>query len=261
MAQRLVRVKRKIRESAIPFDVPPASRLPERLDDVCTVLYLIFNEGYAATAGDRLVRRELCDEAIRLGRVLASLMPQEPELMGLLALMLYHDSRRDARVGPDGALVEYAGNHPAERFNHVHLFHEDPLCAQLWYRRHLDAAVVPGRAPQPPLTDADCRVPRGADRTFPALDRDGMFRTPSAAVAFGDVTLPSYMRQGDRPLVSSRGQLYDHIGLGVRDLDAWIARLRGEGVRLLDDVHPLGDTRSVLIEGPSREVIELVEVG
>ena len=163
--------------------------------------------------------------------------------------------------GPDGALVEYAGNHGAERFNHVHLFHEDPLCAQLWYRRHLDAAVVAGRAPQPTVTDADCRTPRGADRTFPALDPDGMFRTPSATVAFGDVTLPSYMRQGDRPLVSSRGQLYDHIGLGVRDLDAWIVKLRGEGVQLLDDVHPLGDTRAVLIEGPSREAIELVEVG
>jgi RNA polymerase sigma-70 factor (ECF subfamily) len=105
MAQRLVRVKRKIRESAIPFDVPPAERLPERLDDVCTVVYLIFNEGYTASAGDRLVRRELCDEAIRLGRVLASLMPQEPEVMGLLALMLYHDSRREARVAPDGSML------------------------------------------------------------------------------------------------------------------------------------------------------------
>lgn len=105
MAQRLVRVKRKIRESAIPFEIPPAQQLTERLDDVCTVLYLIFNEGYAATGGDRLVRRELCDEAIRLARILASLMPQEPELMGLLALMLYHDSRREARTAPDGSLI------------------------------------------------------------------------------------------------------------------------------------------------------------
>ena len=108
MAQRLVRVKRKIRESVIPFDVPPAAQLPERLDDVCTVLYLIFNEGYSASSGDRLVRRELCDEAIRLARVLAQLMPQEPEVMGLLALMLYHDSRRDARVGADGSLITLA---------------------------------------------------------------------------------------------------------------------------------------------------------
>ncbi len=105
MAQRVVRVKRKIRESVIPFDVPPAERLVERLDDVCTVLYLIFNEGYSASAGDRLIRRELCDDAIRLGRVLATLMPQEPEVMGLLALMLYHDSRRDARVASDGSMV------------------------------------------------------------------------------------------------------------------------------------------------------------
>ena len=105
MAQRLVRVKRKIRESAIPFDLPPAEQLPERLDDVCAVLYLIFNEGYAASSGDRLVRRELCDEAIRLGRVLATLMPDEPEVLGLLALMLYHDSRREARVRGDGSLV------------------------------------------------------------------------------------------------------------------------------------------------------------
>jgi RNA polymerase sigma-70 factor (ECF subfamily) len=105
MAQRLVRVKRKIRESGIPFDIPPAERLPERLDDVCAVLYLIFNEGYASSAGDQLVRRELCDEAIRLGRVLDVLMPQEPEVMGLLALMLYHDSRRDARTAADGSLI------------------------------------------------------------------------------------------------------------------------------------------------------------
>jgi len=72
--------------------------------------------------------------------------------------------------GPDDALVEYAGNHPAERFNHVHLYHEDPFCAQLWYQRHLHAAPVAGRTPRPAVTEADCRVPRGADRTFPALD-------------------------------------------------------------------------------------------
>ena len=108
MAQRLVRTKRKIRESAIPFDVPPAERLPQRLDDVCAVVYLVFNEGYSASAGDRLVRRELCDEAIRLCRVLAALMPNEPEVMGLLALMLYADARRDARTAGDGSLITLA---------------------------------------------------------------------------------------------------------------------------------------------------------
>jgi catechol 2,3-dioxygenase-like lactoylglutathione lyase family enzyme len=162
--------------------------------------------------------------------------------------------------GPDGALVEYAGNHPAERFNHVHLFQEDPFCAQLWYQKHLDAPVFAGRTSRTPLTEATCRVPRGPDRTFPALDRDGMFRTPSAAVVFGDVALPWYMRQGDRPLVGSRGHVYDHIALSVADLDAWVAKLRGEGVTFLEEPYALGDTRAVMIEGPSREALELVEV-
>ena len=163
--------------------------------------------------------------------------------------------------GPDDALVEYAGNHPAERFNHVHLYHEDPYCAQLWYQKHLDASVVAGRTSPTPVTETTCRVPRGLDRTFPALDREGMYRTPSAAVVFGDVAWPSYMRQGDRPLVSTRGQLYDHIGLGVTDLDGWIARLRRGGVRFLEEPYTLGDTRAVMIEGPSREALELVEIG
>ncbi len=105
MAQRLVRAKAKISAAKIPYRVPGESELPGRLRAVLSVIYLIFNEGYTASSGDRLIRQDLCAEAIRLGRLLAGLMPDEPEVMGLLALMLLTDSRRAARIGPDGALV------------------------------------------------------------------------------------------------------------------------------------------------------------
>lgn len=108
MAQRLVRAKHKIKAAGIPYQIPPPEMWPERLDSVLSVLYLIFNEGYAATAGTDLVRGELCDEAIRLGRIVSRLAPDATEAGGLLALMLLHDSRRMARTDADGDILTLA---------------------------------------------------------------------------------------------------------------------------------------------------------
>jgi RNA polymerase sigma-70 factor (ECF subfamily) len=124
LAQRIVRAKRKIQQAGIPYHVPDAEALPPRLSAVQAVLYLIFNEGYTASCGDNLIRKELCGEAIRLTRVLCRLMPGEPENLGLLALMLLHDSRRDTRLDAKGDLVL--------------LEHQDRTC---WPRAQIEEGV------------------------------------------------------------------------------------------------------------------------
>ena len=159
--------------------------------------------------------------------------------------------------GPDNALIEYQGNMPAERFNHVHLYQEDPFCARAWYQRHLNA-TLPANAQ--PRSEADCKVARGPDRSWPALNREGMYRTPTTGVLFGDVSMNWYMRQREVPLQPTRGRLMDHVALSVANLDAWVAKLRAENVRFLEQEYRLGDTRAVMIEGPSREAIEIVEI-
>jgi catechol 2,3-dioxygenase-like lactoylglutathione lyase family enzyme len=155
--------------------------------------------------------------------------------------------------GPDGAIIEYQGNFPAERFNHVHMYQEDPYCAGLWYRNHL------GAAGDVPRGEGDCKAERSAF-SWPALVAEGTRRAPRVNMNFDDVVLTWYPRQDDHPLVPSRGQVTDHIGLSVSDLDAWIAKLRREGVKFLGRPYRLGEWRAVMIEGPSKEALELIEI-
>ena len=154
---------------------------------------------------------------------------------------------------PDEATVEYQGDFPKERFNHVHMYQEDPHCAALWYQKHLSASA---------------KIPRGEDNckeerstySWPALAPEGTRRLIRSGVMFDDVDLYWYPRQDEHPLVSSRGQLMDHIGLSVNDLDVWMAKLRREGVKFLGKPYKLGEWRAVMIEGPSKEALELVEI-
>jgi catechol 2,3-dioxygenase-like lactoylglutathione lyase family enzyme len=160
-------------------------------------------------------------------------------------------------AAPDGAMVEFAGNSPAERFNHVHMYQDDVFCAQIWYQTHLNAPQS-GRGPQ--HTTADCKETRGPEKSWPGLLKDGMFRVPSAGVTFDDVALNWYANQGDESLASTQGHQADHFALSVADLDAWTAKLKKENVTFLKQVYRVGGLRAVMIQGPSHEVIELVEV-
>ena len=163
-------------------------------------------------------------------------------------------------AAPDGAIVEFLGKHPVERFNHVHMFQDDVYCALLWYQTRLNAPVFEDRGPQIPITEDTCRVARGPDPTWPALQKEGLIRSPRAAVQLGEVTLTWYPVQGQAPLASSRGHACDHIGLAVNDLDPWIMKLRKEQVQFLEQEYRVGNHRAVLIEGPSKEAIEIFEI-
>jgi len=158
--------------------------------------------------------------------------------------------------GPDGALVENAGNFPSEYFNHVHMFHEDPACAQLWYMTHLGIGTAePGRGA--PITADNCRRSY-EDVTWPAFDKMGMVRNPAGAVLVSDMA-SILIRPRKGPYISPRGQVVDHVALSVPDLDATIARLQREGVKVSEAIHRWGTLRAAMIEGPDLAAIELIE--
>src|SRR5689334_4349553 len=160
--------------------------------------------------------------------------------------------------GPDHAIIEFTGNSP-ERFDHVHMWQDDPLCAQLWYVSHLEATPRRGPAPPVSLTQENCKTPRGADPSWPSLNRNGTYRFPTGGVSFDDVAMNWYMNQTEKPLAPTLGHLMDHVSLSVGDLDAWITKLKGEGVVFLRQTYRIGTARAVMIQGPSHEAIELIE--
>ena len=179
--------------------------------------------------------------------------------------------------GPDGVVMETTDGR-AESYNIVGMFEDQPYCALFWYRKHLNAADHPasgrggqgGRgqpgaapaapAPAVPTSEANCSVTRGTEVSWPSTYKRGHYRVPPPQlVYFDDLTFRWYMNQEDRPLAPTRGQLMDHFALSVTNLDAWVARLKAEGVKFLEQPYAFGDTHAALIEGPSREAIELVE--
>jgi len=165
--------------------------------------------------------------------------------------------------GPDGAMFENNGN-SSERFDHLHMFAENPVCAQIWYVTHLGASApaARGRAgepPPPPPTAETCRQPYGPP-TFPSPAKEGWLRAPTAVARFDDVAFYIIPKQGNGPLAPTRGQVIDHMGLSVSDLTATVARLKREGVKFLEEQHAWGTSQAAMIEGPDQVAIELVEV-
>ena len=162
--------------------------------------------------------------------------------------------------GPDGAMIENAQAGTTERFNHVHMYHEHPRCAMEWYETHLGATAPRGRgaAPAEPA-GGDCHTKLYAPPTWPSFAKTGFVRDPAGNVQFGDISISIRPWPGGG-LVSPRGKIVDHWAVSTADLNVTVARLKRENVKFLEEIHPWGNSRAAMIEGPDRIAIEIVEV-
>jgi hypothetical protein len=171
--------------------------------------------------------------------------------------------------GPDGVMIENAQSGNAERFNHVHMYHEHPACAMQWYVAHLGAQMPQGRggagrggtAPAGPVPATDCTKMTTvySPPTFPSFAKGGFVREPSGGVTIDDISISMRPWPGGG-LASTRGHVYDHWAVSTANLDTTVTRLKGEGVKFLEEIHQWGSSRAAMIEGPDRIAIEIVEV-
>ena len=164
--------------------------------------------------------------------------------------------------GPENVLMEATERATLKEAAYalVDMWQDNSICAELWYRTHLNTPARAGRggAPAPVYTEATCKVPK-SEPSYPSVERVGTRRQPGGGATFGEVSLNWFVAQADTPLAPTRGQLVDHIAVSVPSLDPWIAKLKAENVTFLQQPYRFGDMRAIMIEGPSRESIEIIE--